>query len=80
VISPKIDASLLTCKAKPKKLVAPFTQRDVAVYLLRLEATTDDCKKDLAAVKKALQAYIVQIDAFNKKREAEAKAKAKSAS
>jgi hypothetical protein len=47
----EVPDSLLTCMAEPKAREVWRTQRDVALYLVRLAEAGEDCRAKLGAVK-----------------------------
>lgn len=59
---PKIPKSLLECSVEPKKPKGEFTQREVAVYILRLQAALRDCKGDLRSIRKILKSYEKKLE------------------
>ena len=49
-----VPAPLRQCADEPARLTGEFTQRDVAVYLVKLRAAHLDCSGNLAAVDEIL--------------------------
>lgn len=51
----EIPAALLTCQPSPEPPIEPFTQADVAGYIVDLHSAGADCRERLATIA-ALQA------------------------
>lgn len=55
IVKLRPPAALLVCQAQPEKPAMPFTQRDVAEYLLALAYAGHDCRQKLEAIKRWAQ-------------------------
>jgi len=53
-ITAPVPAALRSCAAAPASLTGEFTQRDVAVYIVKLRGAYQDCHDNLAAVDQIL--------------------------
>jgi hypothetical protein len=53
-VGPNVPKALRTCAGKPAPLTGEFTQRDVAVYIVKLRDAHSDCYGNLAAVDQIL--------------------------
>lgn len=63
--SVEVPVSLRHCLTSPAKPKGEYTQRDVALYIVKLNASRNDCAYRLSAVDKLLINNRVAIDAFN---------------
>ncbi len=46
----EIPAELLTCQAAPEPPAEPYSQADVAAYIVDLHSAGDDCRERLARI------------------------------
>jgi hypothetical protein len=53
-VSAPVPPALRDCADAPASLTGEFTQRDVAVYIVKLRGAYQDCHDNLAAVDKIL--------------------------
>lgn len=53
-INYQVPAPIRSCGAQPARLTGEFTQRDVAVYIVRLRAWGEGCAGNLSAVNQVI--------------------------
>lgn len=58
---PQIPASLLICSPKPPAPEGNITQRDVALYVVKLKAALLNCQGNLETIKDLLEKYEARL-------------------
>jgi hypothetical protein len=53
----------LTCSAAPARLTGEFTQKDVAVYIVKLRNALSDCQGNLASVSQIVRETEAELSA-----------------
>ena len=66
-VSADVPTSIRSCSNEPARLTGDFTQRDVAIYIVKLRAAWEECYNDLGALNEILTNLEAELKAQAKK-------------